>query len=64
MLRSTVRLALLTLLIVVLALPAAARGEAVDAGALRGEVDPTTGALSFGGASALAEAPAQRLGFD
>jgi alpha-glucosidase (family GH31 glycosyl hydrolase) len=53
--------AALVALAVLLALPAAAGAESVDAGELRADVDPGTGALTFG--DVLAEAPAQRLGF-
>jgi alpha-glucosidase len=62
MLRSAVRPAVLAAA-AALALPAAARADEVDAGALRAEVDPATGALSFSGDATLAEAPAERLGF-
>jgi sulfoquinovosidase len=59
---SAVRAALAAVLLLALA-PVAARAEGVDAGALRGEVDAQSGAVSFGGDATLAEAAAQRLGF-
>ena len=62
MLRRPVRPAVAAVLALLL-LPATARGEGVDAGALRGDVDAQSGALSFTGDATLAEAPAQRLGF-